>query len=93
MALKNQELNAMKSSGNCIKIFFQLLVDRLSFYDLYLVVESEKKNFMLGSSSDDIQLRGKFETTRALKLMIKKRASVCPVRVPRYFYSMKEVAQ
>lgn len=62
-------------------ITFHLPVNQLAFYNEYLnlTVEAGKIQIMLGSSSDDIRLRGEFEIkTTAL---IKDRVFVCPVTV------------
>jgi beta-glucosidase len=69
--------------GQSRTVIFQLPVDLLAFYDenIDLVVESGKIQVMLGSSSQDIRLRGAFEIVGSRKTKIGKRMFVCPVTV------------
>lgn len=62
---------------------FHLPVDQLAFYDadVNLVLEPGRIFVMLGSSSDDIRLRGEFEIVGAAKMPIKERVFVCPVTI------------
>ena len=62
---------------------FRLPVDILAFYDenLDLIVEPGTIEVMLGSSSGDIRLRGKFEIVGPKKTKVGKRVFVCPVSV------------
>ena len=64
-------------------ITFHLPVDQLAFYDedLKLILEAGKINVMVGSSSDDIRLRGEFEISGTGKSAVKDRVFVCPVTV------------
>ncbi|MCX6032211.1 MAG: glycoside hydrolase family 3 C-terminal domain-containing protein [Chloroflexi bacterium] len=64
-------------------VTFQLPVDQLAFYDadLNLVLEPGRIFVMVGSSSDDIRLRGEFEITGAGKIPVEERVFVCPVTV------------
>ncbi|MBN1535421.1 MAG: glycoside hydrolase family 3 C-terminal domain-containing protein [Anaerolineales bacterium] len=64
-------------------ISFHLPVDILAFYDenLNLVVEAGIINVMLGSSSEDIRLRGSFEIYGAEKAFIKERLFTCEVTI------------
>lgn len=76
-----QRVNLMPNEEQTIT--FHLPVDQLAFYDadLKLCVEAGKINVMLGSSSEDIRLRGEFEITGAKKAFVKDRVFVCPVTV------------
>ena len=64
-------------------VTFHLPVDQLAFYDadVNLVLEPGRVFVMLGSSSDDIRLRGEFEIVGAPKMLIRERIFVCPVTV------------
>lgn len=64
-------------------ITFHLPVDQLAFYDedLKLCVEAGKILVMIGSSSDDIRLRGEFEIAGGKKTFVKDRVFFCPVSV------------
>jgi beta-glucosidase len=55
----------------------------LAFYDneLNLVIEPGRIYLMLGSSSDDIRLKGEFTITGQGMLPIKERVFVCPVEI------------
>jgi beta-glucosidase len=65
------------------KVTFDLPVDQLAFYDvdLNLVLEPGKIEIMLGSSSEDIRLRGEFEIIGAKIMPVKERVFDCPVEV------------
>jgi len=69
--------------GETKQITFHLPVDQLAFYDLdlNLVVEAGTIKIMLGSSSEDIRLRGEFEIIGDKKLPAGGRVFVCPVTV------------
>ena len=69
--------------GESKKITFHLPVDQLAFYDLdlNLIVEAGRIEVMLGSSSQDIRLRGEFEIIGNARMPIKDRVFVCPVIV------------
>jgi beta-glucosidase len=66
-------------------VTFHLPVDQLAFYDedLNLVLERGKIEIMLGSSSEDIRLRGEIEITGENKMPVQERVFVCPVTVSR----------
>ena len=69
--------------GEQVLITFHLLVDQMAFYnnDLELVLESGQIEVMVGSSSADIHLSGKFDIVGANKMIVKNRVFVCPVKV------------
>jgi beta-glucosidase len=69
--------------GETKQITFHLPVDQLAFYDLdlNLVVEAGTIKVMLGSSSEDIRLRGEFEIIGDKKLPVEGRVFACPVTV------------
>ena len=60
---------------------FHLPVDQLAFHDegMKLCVENGRILVMVGSSSEDIRLRGEFEITGGKKTLVKDRVFVCPV--------------
>jgi beta-glucosidase len=62
-------------------VTFHLPVDQLAFYDdkLDLVLESGRVNVMIGSSSEDIRLRGSFDIVGSKKTQVGDRIFVCPV--------------
>jgi beta-glucosidase len=64
-------------------VTFHLPVDMLAFYNenLELVIESGTIKVMLGSSSEDIRLRGEFDIVGTGKIKIKERVFVCPVEI------------
>lgn len=68
--------------GESKKLTFQLAVNQLAFYDidLKLAVEPGKILVMIGSSSEDIRLKGEFEID-GKKTIIEERVFVCPVVV------------
>jgi beta-glucosidase len=65
------------------QLTFHLPVDQLAFYDLdlCLVIEAGRIEVMLGSSSEDIRLRGEFEITGDPKMPVRDRVFVCTVTV------------
>ncbi len=67
--------------GQTRTITFHLPVNQLAFYDndLNLVVEPGTIEVMVGSSSEDIRLRDKFEIIGRKKMVIRERVFVCPV--------------
>jgi beta-glucosidase len=64
-------------------ITFRLPVDMLAFYDdaQDLILEPGRIELMLGSSSEDIRLRGSFELVGAKKIPVENRLFLCPVDV------------
>ena len=62
---------------------FHLPVDQLAFYDenLELMVEAGRTTIMVGSSSEDIRLRGEFNITGASKTNVAERVFICPVTI------------
>jgi beta-glucosidase len=69
--------------GETRKVTFHLPVDILAFYDgqLNLVVEPGEIDLMIGSSSEDIRLKGKVEIIGQTKTVINDRIYTCPVDV------------
>jgi beta-glucosidase len=69
--------------GASTTVTFHLPVDQLAFYDndLNLVLEPGRVFVMLGSSSEDIHLRGEFEIVGEKKMPVKERVFVCPVTI------------
>jgi beta-glucosidase len=69
--------------GETRKITFHLQVDQLAFYDkdLNLVLEPGMVELMLGTSSEEIRLRGRVEITGGEKIPVNARVFVCPVDV------------
>jgi len=67
--------------GKTRMITFHLPVNQLAFYDnnLDLVLEPGAIEVMLGSSSEYIRLRGKFEVIGKKKMAVKERVFFCPV--------------
>jgi len=65
------------------RVTFHLPVDQLAFYDadIKLCVESGRINVMIGSSSEDIRLRGGFDICGDQKILIRDRIFTCPVSV------------
>jgi beta-glucosidase len=70
--------------GSC-RLTFRLPVDALAFCDpsLELVVEAGGVKVLLGSSSEDIRLEGRFEIVGAASSAVKKRIFTCPVDITR----------
>ena len=64
-------------------VTFGLPTDQLAFYDteLSLVLEPGRIFVLVGSSSEDIRLKGEFEIVGDGKMPVKKRVFVCPVQV------------
>lgn len=69
--------------GEAKQITFHLPVDQLAFYDLdmELVLEAGQIDVMVGSSSQDIRLRGEFDIEGSAKEIVKNRVFTCPVTV------------
>ena len=69
--------------GELRKVTFTLPVDQLAFYDvdLNLILEPGKIEVMLGSSSNDIRLRGTFNLIGTKIMPVNQRVFVCPVKV------------
>jgi len=67
--------------GESKTVTFHLPVDQLAFYDtdLNLVLEPGPIRVMVGSSSEDIRLRGNFEIVGAAKMTVPKRVFATPV--------------
>jgi len=64
-------------------VVFHLPVDQLAFHgpDLELILEAGKFLVLVGSSSDDIRLKGSFEVTGEARMAVKERVFVCPVTI------------
>ncbi len=62
-------------------VVFHLPVNQLAFYaaELKLMLEAGKIQVMVGSSSEDIRLRGDFEIIESPDMEVKNRVFVCPV--------------
>jgi beta-glucosidase len=69
--------------GESKRITFHLPVDQLAFYDLdsNLIIEAGQIEVMVGSSSQDIRLRGSFEIVGSSRTEVKERIFTCPVSV------------
>ncbi|HET9915342.1 MAG TPA: glycoside hydrolase family 3 N-terminal domain-containing protein [Anaerolineales bacterium] len=80
--LKGYVRLTLKPGEEC-KVIFHLPVNQLAFYDedLNLILESGRIEVMLGSSSEDIHLRGEFEISGAKNIPVKERVLVCPVAI------------
>jgi len=80
--LKGYQRLALKPGETCT-LTFHLPVNQLAFYDndLKLVLESGDIEVMLGSSSQDIRLRGGFEIMGEKKTIVKEAVFVCPVSI------------
>ena len=82
-----KELKAFKrvtlAPGETRSVIFDLPVDQLAFYDeaMRLVVEPGTIQVMVGSSSEDIRLRGSFEIPGSQKRHVPARVFACPVQV------------
>ena len=75
----------MLEPGETLRMTFHLPVDQLAFYDvdMNLSVEPGTIQVMVGSSSEDIRLRGKLQILGDGSRAIKERVFVCPVTVGR----------
>ncbi|HSB67678.1 MAG TPA: glycoside hydrolase family 3 C-terminal domain-containing protein, partial [Anaerolineales bacterium] len=80
--LKGYVRLTLQSGEECL-VTFHLPANQLAFYDedLNLILEPGKIDVMIGSSSEDIRLRGEFEIKGAKKTAVKERVMVCPVSV------------
>lgn len=80
--LKGYQRLALEPGGSG-RISFHLPVDQLAFYnpDLELILEPGRIQVMIGSSADDIRLRGFFEVTGQETMNVQNRVFVCPVIV------------
>jgi beta-glucosidase len=69
--------------GEVRQVTFHLPVNQLAFYDLdlKLILEAGQIEVMVGSSSQDIRLRGAFEIIGAPRVEVKERVFTCPVSV------------
>jgi beta-glucosidase len=69
------------SPGESRTVTFHLPVNLLAFYDenMDLVVEPGNIQVMVGSSAEDIRLRGAFEIAGSGKTKIDRRLFRCPV--------------
>jgi hypothetical protein len=69
--------------GESRTITFRLPADMLAFYDdlQNLILEPGRIELMLGSSSEDIRLRGSFELSGVKKIPVERRLFLCPVDV------------
>jgi beta-glucosidase len=67
--------------GESRTVIFHLPVNQMAFYDedLRLILEPGKVLIMVGSSSEDIRLKGEFEITGTEKAEVQERVLVCPV--------------
>jgi beta-glucosidase len=73
----------MLQPGESKAVTFHLPVDQLAFYDdnMDLVLEPGKIHVLIGSSSEDIRLRGAFQIVGEHKMMVKERVFMCPVEI------------
>jgi beta-glucosidase len=69
--------------GESKRVIFHLPVNCMAFYDAVydFVLEPGRIKVMLGSSSQDIRLRGEFTITGADKMKVAKREFSCPVQI------------
>ncbi len=67
--------------GETRLVTFHLPINQLAFYnnDLELVLEQGTVQIMLGSSSEDIRLRGELKIVGGSKMVVDQRVFVCPV--------------
>jgi beta-glucosidase len=70
-------------AGETRRVVFHLPVDQLAFYDLglNLILEAGQIEVLVGSSSQDIRLRGAFEIVGPPRTEVKERVFTCPVSV------------
>jgi beta-glucosidase len=70
-------------AGETRRVVFHLPVDQLAFYDLglNLILEAGQIEVLVGSSSQDIRLRGAFEIVGTPRTEVKERVFTCPVSV------------
>ena len=70
-------------AGASRTVTFHLPVDQLAFHgpDLGLMLEAGRFLVLVGSSSDDIRLRGDFVVTGEARMAVKERVFVCPVTI------------
>jgi len=73
----------MLQAGEIRKITFHLPVNQLAYYDhdLHLMLEPGIIELMLGSSSQDIRLRGQLEIIGNPKMTVDERVFICPVSI------------
>jgi beta-glucosidase len=71
--------------GDRRRLTFRLPIDALAFYNqsLDLVVEAGGVRVLVGSSSADIRLEGRFEIVGDGSMIVAKRIFTCPVEVAR----------
>jgi len=71
------------TAGEEKQVTFHLPVNQLAFINktLDLVVEAGTINVMVGSSSEDIRLKGAFEIKENVTLPFEQRVFVCPVSI------------
>ncbi len=69
--------------GESKTITFNLSADHFAFYDkeISLVLEPGRIHVLLGSSSNDIRLKGEFEIIGPGKMPVIERVFVCPIEV------------
>jgi beta-glucosidase len=69
--------------GETRQVSVDLPVNQLAFINANsdLVLEAGAIDVMVGSSSEDIRLRGEFEITESLELPLAERVFDCPVTI------------
>jgi beta-glucosidase len=69
--------------GETRTVTFHLSIDQLAFHDedLNLILERGKIELMVGSSSEDIRLRGDLEIIGEKKIQVNQRVFICPVDI------------